>query len=99
MCVFFILYDSNKIAKRYASVYVCRLITHSCRSVLSVVVTAMKRFPLLNASQRHRSFTRVVYTEGNLEKPFFFLSCLLLLFFLLAALRIVPFGVWASSTK
>ncbi len=35
------LYDSNKNAKRYASVYVCRLITHSCRSVLSVVATAM----------------------------------------------------------
>jgi hypothetical protein len=39
---------------------VCRLITRSCRSILSVVATAMKRFPSLNASQRRRSFTRVV---------------------------------------
>jgi len=39
---------------------VCRLTTRSCRSVLSVVATTMKRFPSLNASQRHRSFTRVV---------------------------------------
>jgi hypothetical protein len=38
----------------------CRLITRSCRSVLSVVAIAMKRFPSLNTSQRRRSFTRVV---------------------------------------
>ena len=64
-----VFYDSNKITNCYASA--CRLITRSCRSVL-FLTAFMKRFPLLNASQRHRCFTRLVSTKkGNLEKPFF----------------------------
>ena len=49
---------------------VCRLITRSCRSILSVVVAAMKRFPLLNTLQRRRSFTRI--RREILKNPFFF---------------------------